>query len=273
MYLSCSTCVESHRPLPEALDRIAELGFEFVDLIVIERMQHIQPSDLAERPDEMIPAIAEAVLHAGLKVSSLNCGLSVRFSDDPDALDQIEREWSALLRLAEEVGCSLLTMQLGGYNDRIGRVEAFDRGRAGLRQLLDLAGDRQIRLSFEPHSGSPAEKPADALYLAKRLWPGIGITYDPSHFEMQPDVSLKDSEMLLDYTMHVHVRNAALARMQAPMDEGTVDFAWLISALRKRDYSGAVAIEYLDGAEADALKLRDPLIELGVSPHGPKAAR
>jgi sugar phosphate isomerase/epimerase len=264
MYLSCSTCVESHRPLSEALGRIAELGFHFVDLIVIERMQHIQPSELAQKADEMIPAIAGAVSRAGLTVSSLNCGLSTRFSDEADARTRIEREWSAILRLAEEVGCSLLTMQLGGYDDRLGRVEAFDRGLAGLRWLLELAGDRDLRLSFEPHSGSPAEKPADALYLASRLWPGVGITYDPSHFEMQPDVPLKDTGPLLDYTTHVHVRNAALARMQAPMDEGTVDFAWLVSALQERDYTGAVAIEYLDGAEADALKLRDRLIELGV---------
>jgi hydroxypyruvate isomerase len=47
MYLSCSSCVEAHRPLPEALERIADLGFRFVDPIVIEGMEHIPPSQLA----------------------------------------------------------------------------------------------------------------------------------------------------------------------------------------------------------------------------------
>jgi sugar phosphate isomerase/epimerase len=266
MYLSCSTCVEADRPLPEALERIAELGFHFADLIVIERMEHIEPSQLAEKPEDMIRDIGRAVSRAGLEISSLNCGLSARFSDQPDARAQIEREWLAILGLAEEVGCSLLTIQLGGYDDRVGRVEAFDRGLAGLRWLRELTGEREARLSFEPHSGSPAEKPADALYLANRLWPDVGITYDPSHFEMQPDVVLNNTGPLLNYTLHVHVRNAALERMQAPMDEGTVDFAWLVSALKKQDYTGALAIEYLDGAEPDAVKLRDRLIELGVSP-------
>ncbi len=272
MYLSCSSCVEAHRPLPEALKRIADLGFRFVDLIVIEGMEHIPPSQLASSHGSaasggMIGAIGQAVSRSGLQVSSLNCGLSVRFSDEADARARIEREWLAILRLAEEVGCSLLTMQLGGYDNRVGRVEAFDRGVAGLGWLLELKGDRDLRLSFEPHSGSPAEKPADALYLAKRLWPDVGITYDPSHFEMQPDIAaLQETEPLFDYAVHVHVRNAAIGRMQTPMDEGTVDFAWLVAALRKRDYTEALAIEYLDGAEPDAMELRDVLLELGVSP-------
>jgi len=273
MYVSCSSCVEAHRPLPEALERIAELGFRSADLIVIEGMEHIQPSHLALAQEEGAPAedairaIGQAVSRSGLQVSSLNCGLSVPFSDEAHARARIEREWLAILRLAEEVQCSLLTMQLGGYGKLVGRVEAFDRGLAGLGWLLELTGNRDVRLSFEPHSGSPAEKPADALYLAKRLWPEVGITYDPSHFEMQPDiVSLQETEPLLDYTVHVHVRNAAIGRMQAPMDEGTVDFAWLVTALEKRNYTGALAIEYLDGAEPEAIKLRDLLLKLGVSP-------
>jgi len=263
--VSCSSCVEAHRPLPEALARIRELGFHYVDLIVTEGMEHIHPSKLAAS-DSMARDVGRAVARSGLEVSSLNCGFGVRFSDEADVRRRIEREWLAILRLAEEVGCSLLTLQLGGFDGSVGRVEAFDRGFAGLGWLLEVKGDREVQLSFEPHSGSPVEKPADALYMVKRLWPEVGVAYDPSHFVMQSDIaSLDETEPLLDYSVHVHVRNAARGRMQAPMDEGTTDFAWVVSALRKREYAGALAIEYLDGAEADALRLREVLLELGVS--------
>ena len=54
--------------------------------------------------------------------------------------------------------------------------------------------------------------------------------------------------------------------MQTPMAEGCVAFPWLLEALRHRGYDEAVAIEYLDGAEEDALALREVLIANGVKP-------
>jgi len=264
MYVSCSSCVEAHLPLPQALARIAELGFGQVDLFVIEHMEHISPAQLAAEPS-MAGAIAGAIGRAGLGVSSLNCGFSVPFAEMASARVQMEREYRAMLGLAEAVGCPLLTTGIGTYEERASRVESCDQVLAGLSHLAGLATDRQVRLSFEPHFGSPAEKPADALYLAKRVWPDVGVTYDASHFTMQPEVGpLMVTEPLLAYTVHVHVRNAAPCRMQAGMEEGTVDFPWLVEALRRRNYAGALAIEYLDGAEEEALKLREVLAGLGV---------
>lgn len=264
MHVSCSSCVEAHRALPEALARIAELGFRQVDLFLIEHMKHISPAELAAEPG-MVGAITTAIQAAGIEVSSLNCGFSVPFVEAASARAQMEREHRAILKLAEAVRCPLLTIGIGTYDERVGRVESFDRVVAGLNWLAGLTRNPQPRLSFEPHFGSPAEKPADALYLAKRVWPDVGVTYDPSHFAMQPDVGpLTMTEPLLAYTVHVHVRNAAPDRMQAPMAEGTVDFPWLVAALRRRSYAGALAIEYLDGAEEEALKLREVLAGLGV---------
>jgi sugar phosphate isomerase/epimerase len=263
MYVSCSSCVEAHRPLPEALRRIAELGFRAVDLLIIAGMKHLHPQDLlqADRRQQVAAAITEA----GLTVSSFNCGFSVPFSDDAAARVQREREFVAMLSLADEVGCPLLNFQLGGMREGETREGARERLGAGLHELTAWKGDRDLRLTFEPHYGSPAEEPAQALALVERVWPEVGIAYDPSHFAMHPAVaSLAESEPLLDYAQHVHVRNAAPGRMQAPMEEGTVDFAWLVAALRKRGYAGALAIEYLDGEEAEAVKLRDVLVGLGV---------
>jgi sugar phosphate isomerase/epimerase len=170
-----------------------------------------------------------------------------------------------MLKLAAGLECSILTMQIGGRDSAAARGEALGRVRLFLSWLTELKGSRDVRLTFEPHVGSAAEKPADALLLAQRLWPEVAVTYDPSHFAMQPELPfLADTEPLLDYTAHVHVRNAALGRIQAPMAEGSVDFAWLVAALNRRGYDGFVAIEYLDGEEAEALALRDVLSGLGV---------
>ena len=265
MHVSCSSCVEAHRELPDALLRIAELGFREVDLFAIEHMRHISPAQLTA-DSSMAGHITGAIRQAGLGVSSLNCEFSVPFVETASVRAQMEREYRAILELAQALSCPLLTVGIGTYDERAGRVESLDRVLAGLNWLAQLATDAHIRLSFEPHFGSPAEKPADAINLAKRVWPDIGVTYDPSHFVMQPDVGpLAITEGLLAYTVHVHLRNAAPGRMQAPMAEGTVDFPWLVAALHRRSYSGALAIEYLDGAEEEALRLREVLVGLGIA--------
>jgi sugar phosphate isomerase/epimerase len=256
--------VEANLELPEALARIAELGFRHVDLFVIEGMEHLHPSELA-REDGGTAAVARAVAASGLVVSALNCGFSVPFGEEAAARGQIEREFAAMLELAAEVECSMLTIQIGGRDQAAGREEALGRVQSFLSWLAELKSDHAARLTFEPHVGSAAEKPADALDLAQRLWPGVAVTYDPSHFAMRPELSsLSETEPLLDYTAHVHVRNAAPGRMQAPMAEGSVDFEWLVSAFNRRGYDGIVAIEYLDGEETEALLLRDLLFSLGV---------
>lgn len=120
-----------------------------------------------------------------------------------------------------------------------------------------------MRLTFEPHQGAVVEDPAVARRLVEALWPQVGIAYDPSHFVMQ-EIPLEATAPLLDYTTHVHVRNAAPGQMQAPLARGTVDFPWLVAAWRQRGYAGPVVLEYLGAGEADVVALRDRLISLGL---------
>lgn len=98
------------------------------------------------------------------------------------------------------------------------------------------------------------------------FWPGIGYTYDPSHFVMA-DIPLIRTEDLLDYTSHVHMRNASSGKMQDTMANGTVDIEWLVSSLKAHGYEGALSIEYFrdfDSDFANTLDLRRRLVELGV---------
>jgi sugar phosphate isomerase/epimerase len=266
MYLSCSTCVYGDLALGDALDRIDGLGFGAFDLFALENMGQIWPSRLAAG-DVDSAAVARTIRDSGLRVSSFNCGFSHALNDpDSSARDQVDTEFRGLLELAASVGCSVFTVQTGGHGNTVGRVESFERALEGLQRLVSAAQGTGIRLSFEPHWGAVVEKPADALHMARRLWPDVGITYDPSHFVMQTDIdSLEETEPLLDYAVHVHVRNASPGKMQVSMDEGVVDFAWLVRALRERGYEGALAVEYLEAAESEAVKLRDELISLGIS--------
>lgn len=264
MYISCSSVVEANLHLSDAILRMKELGYRYFDFFAFDGCCGLSLPKLVAGDDSIVRELSEVISRTGLKVSSFNCGFSRHVNDpDPAARQQVEKEYLALLELAGKVNCPGLTVQAGVVPEGGSFTEAYEGALEGLLRLHSLGKLGDGTLSFEPHQGAVVEKPADALRMAQALWPKVGITYDPSHFAMQ-EIPLPQTEAMLEYTVHVHVRDAGPGRMQVPMGEGTVDFAWLIRALEERNYQGPVAIEYLDAKEEDATKLRDVLVELGV---------
>ena len=160
--------------------------------------------------------------------------------------------------------CPNITVQPG--NPLSGHTPAalFDALRDHLLELSALAPG--VTIGVEAHQGSFLENPADALRLSRAVWPHAGVTYDPSHFVMQ-DIPFAATEPLLDFVVHVHVRDAALGQMQVAMGKGDVDIVGLVSALKSCGYRGAVSIEYVFGFDMDlqsTCALRDLLLGLGI---------
>jgi sugar phosphate isomerase/epimerase len=263
MHVACSSAVANNLGIKAAVFRLRELGFRYLDVFAYDDCPHLRPSKAAAGDDREAQELLDAVVQSGMRVSSINCLLRGVVSV-PESRGRVGKQYLALLAVAEEVGCPNLTVQTGGVREGQTFAEAFDCALKGLSWLHSLSEARSATLSFEPHVGAVVQKPADALRMAQQLWPAVGITYDPSHLAMQ-EIPFEETEALLTYTTHVHVRNASPGQMVSPMDGGTVDFARLIDALAERGYGGAVSIEYLDARdETEAVKLRDLLVELGV---------
>lgn len=257
MRISCSSCVVDKLPIGQAMYRIRELGFCCTDVLMVENWIHLNPSRLAAGDRAQADEFVAAVSATGLEITSLNCGPSVPLNDRKQR-DRYLDEFHALLGLAREVNCREITVQTGRLVEGRTFEDCFEAAREGLQDLREAARGTGVQVTFEPHQGSIAEKPADALRMVSGLWPEVGIVYDPSHFVMQ-DIPLAETEPLLEYTGHVHLRNAASGKMQVPMAEGTIDFAWVIDRLRAHGYDGPLALEYLRGAVEEALKLRELL--------------
>lgn len=275
MYLCCSTLVcdrETVSGLPEILKKIRELGFRSFDLAAIEGWRNVNPSFLVRDGGKWAGEFSMLVATLGLTTSSINCGFSAPLNNpDPAAFDLCRREFLAVLELAKALRCPNLTVQPG--NPLSGHTPAalFDALRDHLLELSALAPG--VTIGVEAHQGSFLENPADTLRLARAVWPHTGITYDPSHFVMQ-DIPFAVTEPLLDFAVHVHVRDAALGQMQAAMGKGVVDIAGLISALKIRGYRGAVSIEHFSGFDLDlqsTCALRDLLLGLGIEIASPPA--
>lgn len=270
MYLSCSTLCfdsETHPDIGEVLSRIRAMGFKAVDLAAFEDWQNVNPSFLLEDDGSWSDMLLETLEELDLRMNSINGGPSVAINDpDPARFVRYRQEVVALLDLAVKLGCPNLTLQPGRpiAGERV--AELLDRTQAHLAELGPLAAARNVTLSVEGHQGSLLEKPDAAHRMMEALWPRVGFTYDPSHWAMQR-IPLDETARLLPFTYNVHVRNAKPDAMQASTDDGVVDFAWLVEALRTSGYDGAVAIEYFNGFDADleeTAALRDRLLALGV---------
>jgi sugar phosphate isomerase/epimerase len=271
VHLSCSTLgfeLETYPDIGDTLRRIRALGFTACDIAAFEDWQNVNPSSLVEDNSAWVNEVEEGLGATGLRVTSLNCGMSTQLDDpDPRAFAQYCREFEALADLAVRLRCPNLTVQPGHGAAGHGIAEHTETARKHLAHLGPLAQERGLTIGVEGHQGSLLEDPTHALQFIEEVWPVVGFTYDPSHWTMQ-DIPLAETAPLLRYTVHVHVRNAALGKMQATVAEGGVDFAWLIEALRHQRYSGAVAVEYFNGFDSsfsETLALAEHLRRLGVS--------
>ena len=270
MYVSCSCLVCDKRKYPtvqESLRKIKELGFNAFDLDALENWQRINPSELAAGNEIWVEQFVDMVANLELKVSSINCSLSKELTDpDPVAFKQYKKEFLALLDLSERVNSSNITLQPGPIPKGYSHEGALNVLRIHLLELCQLKTGYHASVSLEGHANTVIEDHELALDVIKGFWPGMGFTYDPSHFVMR-EIELNRTERLLDYTVHVHVRNASSGKMQDTMVNGKVDIEWLINALKAHSYDGALTIEYFENFDynfENVLALRKRLIELGV---------
>ena len=251
MNLACSTIGFTQQPLAEALSRIEALGFEDVDLLLMENWAHLNPSQIAEDPQQHAEQINELLHRHHLKPIGINTGTSHPLSSlAPDQIARNQHQGEGLIRLAGMLSVPVVVLQPGRVLKGMEFDQALEASCEALRNLVPIAAAHEVTLAIETHVHSLAEQYEDALRFTRAV-PGLKLAYDPSHFVMA-EFDLAGSEALLPDAAHVHLRNAVAGDFQASMAKGVLDFDWVLEALARHHYAGAVAIEYLDGREEDA---------------------
>src|SRR5947207_12351773 len=99
MAVACSTSLGHKLSLPDALARIARLGFRHVDLLSIDGWVHVNTRDLADRWDEATGAVDRALADADLVPLATNSGVSPQLHHrSPETNAGRLREIEALIR-------------------------------------------------------------------------------------------------------------------------------------------------------------------------------
>ncbi len=146
--------------------------------------------------------------------------------------------------MLKSIDIPVIVLQPGGIDNSVGKEKSIELSVSTLRDMIPITQEYDRQLAIETHVGSVAEKYDDILNIVNSV-EGLKLAYDPSHFIMSQQ-RLEDSEPLIKYTAHVHLRNAIVGDFQAEMDKGIMNFDWVLSTLKKHNYDGYISIEYID---------------------------
>ena len=233
MPIACSTLCFTQRPLDEAFQGIARLGFRYVDLGV-QRWAHVSAPAIAQAGADFAVTLRRGLERNNLELSAMNVGL------ERDAAVSLEEQVAAVCALAADHALPAICINppANGTPVETALVE--------LRTLAAVAARYDVALCLETHVNCLTELPAVAARLAAAA-PNLGIALDPSHFYAGPWQG-RDYAAVFPHTRIVHLRDAgdSPAQILVPPGEGNVDFAGLLNGLAQCGYQGPLAVEYID---------------------------
>jgi sugar phosphate isomerase/epimerase len=244
-------CADFSFPLlthDHALDVVAMLGFQGVDIGLFEGRSHLQPSDVSPRLAAAARDLSDRVQARGLAVADVffqATSFADRAANHPDAAERRRgRElFLAMLEFTLRCNAAHLTGLPGLHWEGESVETSLDRAAEELAWRAEQARQLGVTFSVEPHLGSLTPTPEAALRLLERT-PGLTLTLDYCHFTYQ-GIADDAVEPLVAHASHFHARAASKGRLQAPLKENTIDYGRVLRACARVGYTGYLAVEYV----------------------------
>lgn len=228
---------------------IADLGFNGVDIGVFGDATHVTVPSVVADPQRRATEVRAAVDTAGLHVadvfltSSLELGRVTPTSRIGDDVAELRATFRATVEFAALLDAPGVTLLPGVASDGQSPSDAIALAAEGLSALVDIAGERGLAVSVEPHFGSCIETPEATLELLAAC-PGLTVTLDPSHF-IYLGCSTERMTALASRTRHVQIRPGGPGVMQCKVPDNQIDLELLLRSLHDVGYSGWIASEYV----------------------------
>lgn len=223
MYLAASTHSFGPQPFSETCAQLVDLEYDKIELWLDEVNGPLRPSELAANPDKFIMNYRDATR---LTAVAFHC------EQDPGM-----EVFAGLCQLGKMMRITQITLPAGllgtPFNEEIDR----------LRQRLATANAAGMRVSLKTQNGHLTEDPQTAVELCQAV-PGLGLTLDLSHFHCGRYAS-KSHDQVYPYVCHTHLRDTSATQLQVPVGLGEIDYARMISQLRRYNYNRVLSVELI----------------------------
>ena len=252
MRLGYNTNGFAHHRLEDALTVLAELGYRGVALTLDHNALNPFEPDLVGRTAELRRLLQRLNLRCVIETGA-------RFLLDPRRKHQPtlispdpagrQRRLDFLRRavdMAVELGSDAVSFWSGSATDDVPGAELMPRLVDGCRRLCDYAGEKGVRLAFEPEPGMFVDTMARFAELHARVNdPHFGLTIDVGHLHCQGETPVADHlRAWRDWLWNVHVEDMRRGVHDHLMfGEGEMDFPPILRALEGVGYAGGVFVE------------------------------
>lgn len=225
MFVAASTRCFGNLPLEDALSRLADLEFSYVEIVIHESAGHLKPSQVAANLEEAV----QRCRHTQRLTP-------IAYSIDIEAPKQeYFQHFVACCRLAKATRVVTLTVrsaELGTpFNAEVER----------LQEMVRIATIEGVRVGLLTEGGRMTEDPATAAVLCEHV-KGLAITLDPSHFICGARRGCK-YEKVLPHVCHVRLRDSRRDQFQVRVGQGEMEYGRLIGQLNRNRYDRALTID------------------------------
>jgi protein FrlC len=245
--LSVSTFVYLNFPLDEAIRRIADLGYDGVE--IWGGRPHAYPTDLGA---EEILSLRELSTELGIEISGF---IPAQFRYPTNLCIGNERIRQDSVRyiqdgieMAASLGAPLVSICPGHSLYGQGKEDAWERLKESLHALSGFAAERGIRLAIEPADGYETDlvqTSDDALRLLGEVGlNNVGVVLDTGHVHVLGEDLGEAVRKLGPALFHVHVDDNHGRRDEHLVPgSGTIDFSSFLTALADVEYNGFLTVE------------------------------
>jgi sugar phosphate isomerase/epimerase len=261
MRLAFSTNAYLHYSFPEAVRRLAAIGYAGVEIMA--DVPHAWPAYLLE---EQKQAIRDALARNRLAISNINAFMMHAVDDhrqkywhpswiEPDPhyrrvrIDHTKRA----LTLARELGAACITTEPGGPVEPGGSWQAALKLFVEMiKPVADHAEKEGVLLLVEPEPGLLIETADQFLEFMQHIdSPAVGLNFDIGHSYCVSDDPATTLPRVAKYIRHFHLEDIAATRVHQHLipGEGAINFAATLRAIRGLDYKGWITIELYPYAE------------------------
>jgi protein FrlC len=255
MRLAYSTNAYTRFPLDQAVESIAALGFEAVEVLCDAphwfpgRTTHAEAERLAERLDRL-----------GLVVSNLNANTANGyfnplppenvFEPSLSSRDPQWRRWRldysiAALRLARIVGAPNISVTSGHAGSGGPPAEGLALLADSLKRLCEAAEPLGIRVGVEYEPGLLVERAAELAELIERVGsPLLGANLDIGHSWLDGELPEQAVSLLAGRIWNLHLEDIAGGKHYHLIPgEGDLPFGRYLAALERAGYAGFYTLE------------------------------
>jgi len=233
VFVAASTECFPNLPLDAALERLVDLEYNRIEIVLRENGNQLKPSQI----------------HANLEEAVLLCRETHRLTpvayvfDTPLEGPEYYEQFKSCCKLAKATKVVVITVPSGELGT------PFNAEVERLRELVRIASLDGIVVGIKTEVGRISQDPDTAVVMCDNV-KGLAITLDPSHYVCGPHRG-NSYDQVLRYVCHLQLRDTSKQQFQVRVGQGEIEYGRLTTQLSKFKYNRALCVDIVEMPETD----------------------